>query len=189
MVFKKMFKKDDKIKQSELINKLLRITLIIYLISFILILVFRTIFAYMNGEEPIESFMLNYRSFLLGSLNEAENIFSTRFTSVGVFSIHFIIFFALLLYKSIFINADIHILQSSFMVIIGCILSIFMYENFLFCLPEAIVLAGLLGLISKIPIYQKIIKNEKKLVNMYKIFLIFLSIIALFVKILPYIGE
>ena len=179
----------DKNKINELIDKFITITLILYLISFFLVLIFRTIFAFANGEEPVGSFMLNFRSFLLGSLNEEENLFSTRFTSIGLYAIHFTLLFAFFIYKSFLANSKSGIIVPIIMIIIGLLLTITMYQNFFFCLPEAIAFAGIIALVFNFLPYELTEKSEKPIIMVYKTTIIVISVVALFAAVLPYIGE
>lgn len=173
-------------------------TLVVYLICIIITMIFKTFFALTNGEEVFENFMLNLRPYLIGSFDKGDSIFASRYGDLGVFSVHYTILVSLIISYLLFIkisssnsiykNLNFFPL-SVIMIIVGLILTITMYKNFFFCLPEAIMLSGIINLILVFIPYKTIEKNKKLLTTSYNIFIASISVIALFATFLPYIGE
>lgn len=198
--------KENCISEKQIISELLKITFIIYFIFFVAIVLFKTIFSYVNGDDFVGTFMMAFRSFIFGTVVDSENIFSTRFESIGLFTIHFTIFFGMILYRTIFAGNKIsglkNVLIDSLFIIIGVVLTITMGKNMLFCLPEAMIFAGILNMVKCLignfdknngkQAFENIEISEdfyKKVVKAYSIFIIVLSVVAFAQGILPYIIE
>lgn len=175
-------------KQLKLISTLMKNTLIIYAVSFIVMMILIVLFSYINEDVIFENLMLNYRSYLLGSLNESEDIFSARFDTINIFIVFFTVFFALF-FLYIFIELEEKakldneknnkIILVNLAVAVLCIISIltfiFMGNNFLFALPEAVAVASLIYFIRKI-FMNKLLVDDKIIIWGLNIFLIIISL-------------
>ena len=198
--------KENCISEKQIISELLKITFIIYFIFFVAIVLFKTIFSYINGDDFVGTFMMTFRSFIFGTVVDSEKIFSTRFESIGLFTIHFTIFFGMILYRTIFAGNKIsglkNVLIDLLFIIIGVVLTITMWKNMVFCLPEAMIFAGILNMVkclignsnknNRKQAFENIEISEefyKKVVKAYSIFIIILSVVAFTQGILPYIIE
>ena len=176
-------------------ENLIRDTFIIYIISFVLILALTIFFSYQNGEVVVDNFMLHFRSYLLGSIHTGEDILSARFENIGIFAIHFILFFTYF-FLSTYDNRDSkpcvpknrmgELCEPALFFIVGIILTIFLRENLLFCLPEALALASI-AFIGKMTIFKNISIEDKYIIAVNRIFLIIISIIGLVFFIFRYI--
>lgn len=175
-------------KQLKLTSTLMKNTLIIYAVSFIVMMILIVLFSYINEDVIFENLMLNYRSYLLGSLNESEDIFSARFDTINIFIVFFTVFFALF-FLYIFIELEEKakldseknkkIVLVNLAVAVLCIISIltfiFMGNNFLFALPEAVAVASLIYFIRKI-FMNKLLVDDKIIIWGLNIFLIIISL-------------
>ena len=175
-------------KQLKLISTLMKNTLIIYVVSFIVMMILIVLFSYINEDVIFENLMLNYRSYLLGSLNESEDIFSARFDTINIFIVFFTMFFALF-FLYIFIELEEKakldneknnkIILVNLAVAVLCVISIltfiFMGNNFLFALPEAVAVASLIYFIRKI-FMNKLLVDDKIIIWGLNIFLIIISL-------------
>lgn len=163
-------------------------TLIIYAVSFIVMMILIVLFSYINEDVIFENLMLNYRSYLLGSLNESEDIFSARFDTINIFIVFFTVFFALF-FLYIFIELEEKakldneknnkIILVNLAVAVLCVISIltfiFMGNNFLFALPESVAVASLIYFIRKI-FMNKLLVDDKIIIWGLNIFLIIISL-------------
>ena len=172
--------------RNKTVSILMRDIFIIYLISFIAILALTTIFSYTNGEVITDNLMLHFRSYLLGSIHTGENILSVRLENIGIFAIHFILFFA---YFFIWLtdNCMGELCEPVLCLLIGLLLTIFLRENFLFCLPEALALASLI-IICRKTIFKNISINDGVVIMINHIVAILVSIIGIVIFIIRYIA-
>ena len=181
--------------RSQIITKLMFMIFVSYIISFILMLIFKIVFAYINEEDVVGSFMITFRSYALGSLNEGSNIFSTRFESIGVFAVHFTVFFGLMIYRMVFRELKLapttgsqsfaHTVAAVAFIIVGIFLTATMGRNFLFCLPEALAFSGVIYICRKhiVEIINKI--NPR----IFSFIIAIVTIAALIFQMLPYVMD
>lgn len=181
--------RDSNMSKKELIKILMKRTFIIYVIFFVLVLCLKAVFSFINEDDIVGNLMITFRSFALGTISSNE-IFSTRFESIGLFAIHFILFFGFYFYIVIFDKKN--IVASILILVIGIVLTIFMRGRFLFCIPEALIFAGIMGAIDAVGAKHcepAIIGANVKIVKIYTISLFVLSIVATIVEIAPYIVD
>ena len=79
--------------KSETLKTIIRDILIFYLVSFVLVLVTKIVFAFINGDEILEVSMLTFRSYLLGTVTTEEKVFSMVVDNIGIFAVHFALLF------------------------------------------------------------------------------------------------
>ena len=184
---------------NEKIPKLMRDIFIIYMISFILLLALTIIFSYINEDVILDNFMLNFRSYLLGSFsyNDEDIYFSSlRFENVGLFAVHFTLFFTyffLWVYmrqctrtaRAYGTGELYEPLLALVALVVGLLITIFIRQNFFFCLPEAITLASLVHLL-KITLLKNLDINGKIIINFSRILSILIAIVGIVLFIMRY---
>ena len=74
--------------KSVTLKTIIRDILILYLISFVVVLGVKIIFAFINGDEMMEIGMLTFRSHLLGTITTEEKVFSIVVDNIGIFAVH-----------------------------------------------------------------------------------------------------
>lgn len=192
-----------------LISRILKDTIIIYAVSFVMILAFTFYFSYTNGEAIIDNIMINFRSYLLGSINTGENIFSAMFDTIGIFIIHFTIIFTMIFLHYFVISDEAlcdKLLQSNdketlnmnkgtdkmniskiFIIVLLLIISIcctvFLRENFLFSLPLSLAIASciyiLLLIVKDKKIISAIVSKSNNIIFISRIIVIIISLIGI----------
>lgn len=189
---------------NEKIPKLMRDTFIIYAISFILILALTIVFSYMNGDVILDNFMLNFRSYLLGSFsyNDEDIYFSSlRFENIGLFAVHFTLFFTYFFLWAFnnmhetydrmgqtvqWIVCKFELLLALITLAAGLLITIFIRQNFFFCLPEAITLACFIHLL-KITLLKNLDISGKIIINFSRILSILIAIVGIALFVLRYV--
>lgn len=173
----------------EITKTIMRDVLFSYLICFVIIIGIKLFFGYLNGEEITEVGMLTFRSYLLGTLTTEEKVFSMLVDNIGIFAIHFTLFFSLLFYSfisSVNVSKALKVVGSLISFIVGVLLIIFVRTRFLFCIPFALTLSGIICIFDEI-LSCKI--NGKILVIFNRVFIITVSLIGIILVLLPYIYE
>lgn len=184
-----------------------------YLISSVVLIIAKTYFSYQNGEELVETIMLNFRTYFLGSITTEEKIFAMNMDSIGLFAIHLTIFFAMLIYCVICsegFGKTKNLIISIAIILIGIVLTIFMRERFIWCLPEALLLSGIILLVLTIIGANYLVGDKsanqakarkakssdnvsdklyKPVVLAIRIALVIFSFISIVVTLLPYVVE
>lgn len=182
----------------------MRDAFIIYAISFILILTLTIVFSYMNGDVILDNFMLYFRSYLLGSFsyNDEDIYFSSlRFENIGLFAVHFTLFFAYFFLWAFnnmhetydrmgqtvqWIVCKFELLLALITLVAGLLIIIFIRQNFFFCLPEAITFASLIHL-SKMTLFKNFNISVRVIININRILLVFIAIIGIVLFVLRYV--
>lgn len=177
--------------KSETLKTIIRDILIFYLVSFVLVLATKTAFAFINGDEILEVSMLTFRSYLLGTVTTEEKVFSMVVDNIGIFAVHFTLFFSLLLYYFI-LTSDMSevtkVVVSLVSLVIGIVSIIFMRERFIFCIPFALALCGILYILTRV-LDGKLNIDSKFIVIFNRIFVVLVSVVGIALVVKPYIFE
>lgn len=175
----------------ETLKTIIRDILIFYLVSFGVLLGVKLVFAFINGDEMLEVGMLTFRSHLLGTITTEEKVFSMVVDNVGIFAVHFTLFFSLLFYYFI-LSSDLSetakVVVSLVSLVIGIISIIFMRERFIFCIPFAMALCGILYVLTKV-MDGKIVISGKVLVLLSRAVVVLTSVVGIVLVVKQYIFE
>ena len=169
---------DDKQKT---LKRIIKDILFIYLVSFVVLIIVKTGLLMINEENLIEPLMLTFRSYLLGTITTEETIFDMMLENIGLFVVHFTVFFALIImYFKLYSGFDkkTSVIISLFEILVGMIFVIFMRERFIFCIPFAMVLSGIMYILY-VAVFSKIKINDKILLNINRLFFIIISIVSI----------
>lgn len=175
--------------KKEVLKRILLDIAIAYGVSFLVIIITKGIMAFVNGEEVLDTLMLTLRSYLLGSITTDETIFAMRLESINLFAIHFILFFSLIFYYPMLdlsLNKIEAVIFSFVIIIIGVVLTIYVRERSIWCMPMALLFSGVLFLITRF--FEKLsIKLPIRIIT--RILMIVISIISVGLVLLPYFVE
>ena len=177
--------------KSETLKTIIRDILIFYLVSFVLVLVTKIVFAFINGDDMLEVGMLTFRSYLLGTVTTEEKVFSMVVDNVGIFAVHFTLFFSLLLYYFILTSDTSEVTKvvvALMSLVLAAIAIIYMRERFIFCIPFALALCGILYILTRV-FNGKLKLDGKFLVIFNRIFVALVSVVGIALVVKPYIFE